>query len=81
MRVITKLIFFNILKWKIVGNTNLLKKCIIIAAPHTHWLDFFIAIMARKIMKQEINFIGKKELAILILIFIGVETIFSFGDH
>jgi len=62
MRVITKLIFFNILKWKIVGNRNLLKKCIIIAAPHTHWLDFFIAIMARKIMKQEINFIGKKEL-------------------
>jgi 1-acyl-sn-glycerol-3-phosphate acyltransferase len=45
-----------------VGNTNLLKKCVIIAAPHTHWQDLFIALMARKVMQQEINFIGKKEL-------------------
>ena len=62
MFLLTKFIFNKLLKWKVVGNTNLLKKCIIIAAPHTHWQDLFIAIMARKVIQQEINFIGKKEL-------------------
>ncbi|MGY8945987.1 MAG: 1-acyl-sn-glycerol-3-phosphate acyltransferase [Flavobacteriales bacterium] len=62
MLLLTKFIFNKLLKWKVVGNTNLLKKCVIIAAPHTHWQDLFIALMARKVMQQEINFIGKKEL-------------------
>ena len=39
------------------------KKCIIIAAPHTHWIDFFIAIFARSLFKKKnVSFIGKKEL-------------------
>ena len=62
MFLITKFIFNKLLKWKVTGNTVLLKKCVIIAAPHTHWHDLLIAIMARKVMQQEINFIGKKEL-------------------
>ena len=62
MFLLTKFIFNKLLKWKVVGNTNLLKKCIIIAAPHTHWQDLFIAVMARKVIQKEINFIGKKEL-------------------
>ena len=62
MLLITNFIFNKLLKWKVTGHTDLLKKCVIIAAPHTHWHDLFIAIMARKVIKQEINFIGKKEL-------------------
>jgi len=59
---LTRFIYFKVLGWRLVGNLNLLKKCVVIAAPHTHWQDLFIAVMARKIMQKEINFIGKKEL-------------------
>ncbi|MEE2605355.1 MAG: 1-acyl-sn-glycerol-3-phosphate acyltransferase, partial [Bacteroidota bacterium] len=48
--------------WKIIGETNPVKKCVMIVAPHTHWLDFFIAIPVRRILNLEINFVGKKEL-------------------
>ena len=57
-----KFIFCNVLGWKIIGETNPVKKCVMIVAPHTHWLDFFIAIPVRRILNLEINFIGKKEL-------------------
>ena len=58
-------LFFKLFKWKISGNFNFLpKKCIIIVAPHTHWFDFLIGVMVRKIIKLKINFIGKKELFI-----------------
>jgi 1-acyl-sn-glycerol-3-phosphate acyltransferase len=57
-----KFIFCNVLGWKIIGETKPVKKCVIIVAPHTHWLDFFIAIPVRRILNLEINFIGKKEL-------------------
>ena len=38
---IRRFIFFKIFKWKIIGNTDFPKKCVLIAAPHTHWIDFF----------------------------------------
>ena len=60
---IRRYIFFNIIKWKIIGDTDFPKKCVLIAAPHTHWIDFFIAIFARSLFKQKkVSFIGKKEL-------------------
>jgi len=60
---IRRFIFYKILNWKIIGDTNFPKKCIIIAAPHTHWIDFFIAIFARSLFKKKnVSFIGKKEL-------------------
>ena len=62
MQKIANFIFFKCFKWKILGNSNLPKKCVVIVAPHTHWLDFFIAIVIRKVINQEINFIAKKEL-------------------
>ena len=38
-------ILFKLFGWEILlVILNLPKKCIIIVAPHTHWLDFFIAI-------------------------------------
>ena len=63
MKKIREYIFYNVLKWKIVGDTNFVKKCIIIAAPHTHWSDFFLAIFARSLFENKnVRFIGKKEL-------------------
>jgi len=68
MRRIAKFIYFKILGWNIVGNTNFsqdtIKKAIIIGAPHTSSLDFFIGLFLRKITKTKTNFIGKKELFI-----------------
>ena len=66
MRWLAKFIYFKILGWKIVGNTNFskdtIKKAVIIAAPHTHWYDFFNGILLRKIVSVKTNFVGKKEL-------------------
>ena len=58
----TKFIFCTILGWKILGEIRPINKCVIIVAPHTHWLDFFVALQVRRILNLEINFIGKKEL-------------------
>jgi len=62
MHRLAQIILYKILNWKIYGNYNLPDKCVLIVAPHTHWIDFFIAILIRKAINQEINFIGKKEL-------------------
>lgn len=58
----TKFIFCTLFGWKIIGEIRLINKCVIIVAPHTHWLDFFVALPVRRILNLEINFIGKKEL-------------------
>lgn len=49
--------------WKISGafDTNI-KKCVIAVMPHTCNLDFFIGLLVRGIVNQEMNFVGKKEL-------------------
>ena len=66
MRWIAKFIYFKILGWKVVGNTNFskdtVKKAVIIAVPHTTWHDFYIGVLLRKITKVKTNFVGKKEL-------------------
>ncbi|RAJ12032.1 1-acyl-sn-glycerol-3-phosphate acyltransferase [Olleya aquimaris] len=66
MRWFAKFIYFKILGWKVVGNTNFskdtVKKAVIISAPHTSNLDFIIGILLRKVVGVKTNFIGKKEL-------------------
>ncbi|MEO1033677.1 1-acyl-sn-glycerol-3-phosphate acyltransferase [Winogradskyella sp.] len=66
MRWLSKFIYFKLLGWKIVGNTNFskdtIKKAVIIAVPHTSWHDFYIGILLRKIVDIKVNFVGKKEL-------------------
>tara|TARA_B110000003_G_scaffold53347_1_gene53122 strand:- start:73751 stop:74290 length:540 start_codon:yes stop_codon:yes gene_type:complete len=65
MQKISKFIFTSILGWKLAGNfPKQLKKYVIIAAPHTSWQDFPIAILARNSSKTKINFIGKNSLFI-----------------
>ena len=50
--------------WKIEGDfsQNSVKKCVIIAVPHTSWHDFYIGLLIRKIEGVRIHFMGKKEL-------------------
>ena len=66
MQRLAKFIYFKILGWKIVGNTEIsiekVKKSVIIAAPHTSWVDFPLGILLRTVIGVKINFVGKKEL-------------------
>ena len=66
MRWLAKFIYYKVLGWKVVGNTNFsqdtVKKAVIIAFPHTSWHDFYMGILLRKVAKIKTNFVGKKEL-------------------
>lgn len=60
---IYKFIFCNLFGWKVIGTIpNEVKKCIIIAVPHTSWWDFFLGIFSRTLLDLEINYLAKKEL-------------------
>lgn len=59
----TEIIFYKILGWRIAGSFDeSIKKCVFIVAPHTSWQDFAVGAFTRKILKLNINFVGKKEL-------------------
>ena len=62
MSWIAKLIFLRIMGWKIVGHFPKLNKFIIAVVPHTRNLDFVVGVLARAVLNEQINFIGKKEL-------------------
>ncbi|MDO5971480.1 1-acyl-sn-glycerol-3-phosphate acyltransferase [Flavivirga aquimarina] len=66
MQWLARLIYFNLLGWKVVGNIKIskksVKKAIIITVPHTSWHDFYIAILLRSVLGIKTHFIGKKEL-------------------
>jgi len=66
MRWLARFIYFKILGWNVVGNTNMsvntVKKSVVIAAPHTSWIDFPLGILVRTVIGVKINFVGKKEL-------------------
>ena len=55
---------FGVRGWKIEGEFPFeLKKTILVVAPHTHYLDFFLGLAIRKKMHIEfVHFLGKKEL-------------------
>lgn len=56
-------IFKKILGWKIVGGFNPeIKKSVVIVVPHTSWHDFFVGLYTRRILKTQINWLGKREL-------------------
>lgn len=63
MKGFWKFIFCTLMGWKYEGMfPSELKKYVVIAAPHTSWLDFPIAILARNASGEKINFIGKNSL-------------------
>jgi len=60
VKTISKFILYNLLGWKVEnGFPDTPKKYIIIAAPHTSWIDFPIAILARMSEGKMVHFIGK----------------------
>ena len=65
-RRIYNFILTHFLGWVIKGNSTFsklkIKKAILIAAPHTHWMDLFLGILIRGSVGFKSSFIGKKEL-------------------
>jgi 1-acyl-sn-glycerol-3-phosphate acyltransferase len=63
MKSIARFILVTILGWQLENDfPKELKKYIIIAAPHTSWIDFPIAILSRIASGIMIHFIGKRSL-------------------
>lgn len=63
MKRISTFILNRILGWKVENSfPKEPKKYIIIAAPHTSWIDFPIAILARMSVGTMVHFIGKVSL-------------------
>lgn len=48
--------------WKFVGEFPDVKKCVIVVIPHTHWLDFTLGVLVRKIVGKQMHYVGKKSL-------------------
>lgn len=58
-------IFYKLMGWKLTGSFDpKVKKCIIAVLPHTCNFDFFIGLLVRGMVNQQMNFVGKKELFI-----------------
>ncbi len=63
MKGFARFILFTVLGWKFEGDfPRDIKKYVVIAAPHTSWVDFPIAILSRMASGLMINFIGKASL-------------------
>ncbi len=63
MKRIAKFILYTILGWKIENEfPKHPKKYIVIAAPHTSWVDFPIAILTRMSLGTMVHFVGKNSL-------------------
>jgi len=58
----SRFIFYKILNWNIIGVFPSLPKYIVAVVPHTSWLDLFLGLLVRSILKEKISFLGKKEL-------------------
>ena len=59
---LSKIIFFRLLKWRLIGDFPKLPKYIVAVVPHTSWVDFFLGLLVRSISGEDIRFVGKKEL-------------------
>jgi 1-acyl-sn-glycerol-3-phosphate acyltransferase len=63
MRTIARFILRKLLGWKVEnGFPKELKKYVVIAAPHTSWLDFPIAMLSRISEGTMVHFVGKGSL-------------------
>lgn len=62
MRALSSFIYYKLLGWKLEGAFPEVSKCVVIVAPHTHWMDFVIGVLVRSIVRMKVNFIGKHTL-------------------
>ena len=60
--MISRFIFTKIFKWQLDGQFPSEPRMVIAVAPHTHWMDFILAVLVRHFLKEPIHFLGKKEL-------------------
>ena len=63
MKLLSRFILYILLGWKTVGKFHEnLKKYVLIAAPHTHWIDFPLGIGIKYAEGLPANYIGKASL-------------------
>jgi 1-acyl-sn-glycerol-3-phosphate acyltransferase len=63
MKAFFRFILYTVLKWKVVGDfPKKLNKFVIIAGPHTHWLDFPLSISIKYAESLPVNYIAKASL-------------------
>lgn len=62
MKFLSNFILTTVLGWKVLNDFPKLKKYLIIAAPHTSWQDFPLAILCKYAKGAKINYIGKASL-------------------
>ncbi|MRI00292.1 acyltransferase [Kriegella sp. EG-1] len=62
MHQLAKFIFYRLLGWSLVGTFPKIDKCVVIVAPHTSNLDFFMGLLIRRVLNEEFNFVGKSSL-------------------
>ncbi len=67
-KIIYNFILKYLIGWKIEGDSfsslNSLDKSVIITAPHTHWVDFYLGILIRGALDFKSSYLAKKELFI-----------------
>lgn len=54
--------FKKIMGWRLEGQFPELDKCVVIVIPHTHWKDFTLGLVVRKMVNVKINYVGKDSL-------------------
>lgn len=63
MKSLSRFILYTVLGWRTIGNfPKNLNKYVIIAAPHTHWLDFPLGVLIKWAESLPANYIGKATL-------------------
>ena len=62
MHKLAQFIYYRLLGWNIVGEFPQLNKCVVAVVPHTSWTDFFLGLLIRRVIDQDINYIAKKSL-------------------
>lgn len=62
MQALAKFIYYRLLGWELLGRFPKIDKCVVIVAPHTSWVDFFLGLLIRKVLSEEIHYIGKQSL-------------------
>ena len=60
--ILAKFIFLRFMGWRIEGEFPTLEKFILSVFPHTRSMDFIVGILTRAVLKEKINYVGKKEL-------------------
>lgn len=62
MQSLAKYIYFRLMGWSLEGCFPKLRKCVIVVAPHTSWVDFLLGLLVRRVLNLEIHYIAKKSL-------------------